>query len=159
VPGGKAAQEGPYGYGGQIMSERTRTTVKDPVCGMTIREEEAAGTSDYKGRTYFFCSTGCKAKFDADPEKYIGADGPEKVMEGTRSENAPERNAPELSRLDIPVTGMSCASCAISIEKVLSDVEGVREAGVNYASGKATVLFDPERAGAKDFVSSIRGSG
>jgi len=134
--------------------------VQDPVCGMTIREEEAAGTSEYKGRTYFFCSTGCKAKFDADPERYAGEGGTDQVQEASRPENvSPERGAPKLSRIDIPVTGMSCASCAVSIEKVLSDVEGVREAGVNYASGKATVLFDPERAGAKDLVSSIRGSG
>ncbi|MHB8095968.1 MAG: heavy metal translocating P-type ATPase, partial [Candidatus Aminicenantales bacterium] len=134
--------------------------VQDPVCGMTIREEDAAGTSDYKGRTYFFCSTGCKAKFDADPEKYVGAGGTDKVMEGPRPENvSPGPGAPPLTRLDIPVTGMSCASCAISIEKVLSDVEGVREAGVNYATGKATVLFDPDRAAANNLVSSIRRSG
>jgi P-type Cu+ transporter len=134
--------------------------VQDPVCGMTIREEEAAGTSDYKGRKFFFCSAGCKAKFDADPEKYLRAGGADKAMEGPQPGNvSPEPVAKKLARLDIPVTGMSCASCAVSIEHVLSDVEGVREAGVNYASGKATVLFDPERAGANNLVSSIRGSG
>lgn len=45
---------------------------KDPVCGMEIDEKTAAGKSEYKGKTYYFCSTGCKKSFDQDPEKYVG---------------------------------------------------------------------------------------
>jgi len=44
---------------------------KDLVCGMTINPEQAAGKSEYKGNTYFFCSKACKAAFDKDPEKYV----------------------------------------------------------------------------------------
>ena len=33
-------------------------TVHDPVCGMDIEPETAAGTSEYKGQTYYFCSAG-----------------------------------------------------------------------------------------------------
>jgi YHS domain-containing protein len=47
-------------------------TVKDPVCGMDIDPATAAGTSEYKGQTYYFCSPGCKKSFDKDPEKYVG---------------------------------------------------------------------------------------
>lgn len=43
---------------------------KDPICGMNVDESKAAGTADYKGKTYYFCSAGCKAKFDQAPEKY-----------------------------------------------------------------------------------------
>jgi P-type Cu+ transporter len=43
----------------------------DPVCGMTVDPQHAAGTSSYQGRTYYFCSKGCVAKFEADPEKYL----------------------------------------------------------------------------------------
>jgi Cu+-exporting ATPase len=50
------------------------TTYKDPVCGMEITAEGAAGTSEYKGQTYYFCSPGCKRSFDKDPEKYINKD-------------------------------------------------------------------------------------
>ena len=53
------------------------TTVKDPVCGMDIDPETAAGKSEYKGQTYYFCSTGCKRSFDKEPEKYIGHSGHE----------------------------------------------------------------------------------
>jgi YHS domain-containing protein len=45
---------------------------KDPVCGMDVDEQGAAGKSEYKGQTYYFCSPGCKRSFDKDPEKYVG---------------------------------------------------------------------------------------
>ena len=47
------------------------TIVKDPVCGMNINRATAAGTSEYKGQTYYFCSLGCKKSFDNEPEKYL----------------------------------------------------------------------------------------
>ncbi len=42
----------------------------DPVCEMTIDEGDAAGTSEYKGKTYYFCCAHCKEEFDQDPESY-----------------------------------------------------------------------------------------
>lgn len=49
-------------------------TIKDPVCGMDVDREKAAGKSDHGGETYFFCSKSCKAKFDAEPERYVKRD-------------------------------------------------------------------------------------
>jgi Cu+-exporting ATPase len=43
---------------------------KDVVCGMQIDRAKAAGSSTYGGKTFYFCSNGCKVKFDADPAKY-----------------------------------------------------------------------------------------
>jgi Cu+-exporting ATPase len=48
----------------------TRTS-KDPVCGMTVAEETSAGTSEYDGKTYYFCSAGCRESFEKEPEKYL----------------------------------------------------------------------------------------
>jgi Cu+-exporting ATPase len=45
----------------------------DPVCGMTVEPATAAGQSDYKGKTYYFCSQHCVHAFRADPEKYLDA--------------------------------------------------------------------------------------
>ena len=42
----------------------------DPVCGMTVDEKNAAAKVDHGGKTYYFCSPACKAKFDKTPEKY-----------------------------------------------------------------------------------------
>ena len=41
---------------------------KDPVCGMEVEADQAAGTSEYQGRKVYFCSLGCKEKFDREPE-------------------------------------------------------------------------------------------
>ena len=46
----------------------------DPVCKMEVDEATAEWTSEYKGKTYYFCAPGCKASFDKDPEKYLGGD-------------------------------------------------------------------------------------
>lgn len=43
---------------------------RDVVCGMQIDPAKAAGTSQYQGKTYYFCSNSCKAKFDANPSQY-----------------------------------------------------------------------------------------
>jgi hypothetical protein len=45
-------------------------TVVDPVCGMRIDPARAAGTREYRGRTYHLCSEACLGTFDADPERY-----------------------------------------------------------------------------------------
>jgi Cu+-exporting ATPase len=52
---------------------KMENTVHDVVCGMDIDPATAAGKSEYKGQTYYFCSPGCKRSFDKDPEKYVGA--------------------------------------------------------------------------------------
>lgn len=44
----------------------------DPVCGMQVDEQQATEKSEYQGKTYYFCSTGCKRQFDKDPERYLG---------------------------------------------------------------------------------------
>jgi len=47
--------------------------VIDPVCGMKVNPETAAGSFEYKGETYYFCNPHCLEKFRADPEKYLSA--------------------------------------------------------------------------------------
>jgi Cu+-exporting ATPase len=48
----------------------------------------------------------------------------------------------ETQRLDLPITGMSCAGCAARIEKELQSLPGVQEAQVNFATEKATLRYD-----------------
>jgi Cu+-exporting ATPase len=45
----------------------------DPVCGMEVNPASAEGFSEYGGQTFYFCSKGCKQKFDADPQRYLDA--------------------------------------------------------------------------------------
>jgi len=44
--------------------------VKDPVCGMMIRPEDAAATEVHEGRTFYFCSKPCHDTFVAHPHRY-----------------------------------------------------------------------------------------
>ena len=44
---------------------------KDLICGMQVDEQAAAGTSEYQGKMYYFCSPGCKAAFEKEPETSI----------------------------------------------------------------------------------------
>lgn len=48
---------------------------KDPVCGMMVDPKTAAAKSDYEGKTYYFCSKGCKVSFDKEPQKYLSHPG------------------------------------------------------------------------------------
>jgi Cu+-exporting ATPase len=45
----------------------------------------------------------------------------------------------------VTISGMHCASCAVNIEKELAKVSGVKRASVNFASGKASIVYDPSR--------------
>jgi Cu+-exporting ATPase len=45
----------------------------DPVCGMKVLPQKAAASVQRAGRTWYFCSQGCKTKFEADPGKYDGS--------------------------------------------------------------------------------------
>ena len=58
-----------------------------------------------------------------------------------------------------PIEGMSCAACAARIERVLSKIDGVDTASVNFASEKAVVRFDPARAHASDLAAAIEKAG
>jgi Cu+-exporting ATPase len=65
--------------------------------------------------------------------------------------------APE--RLDLPVSGMTCAACARTIERTLSKTPGVERAKVNFATATATVEYDPACARPGDFVCAIENLG
>lgn len=45
--------------------------VIDPVCKMELEDKLAAHKSEYKGKTYYFCSLEHKKMFDKEPEKYL----------------------------------------------------------------------------------------
>lgn len=48
----------------------------DPVCGMELNPQTAAGQSEHQGQTYYFCSESCKRQFDQNPERYAGQQAP-----------------------------------------------------------------------------------
>jgi P-type Cu+ transporter len=67
-------------------------------------------------------------------------------------------NATETRRLDLPIEGMTCASCAVRIEKKLNKLAGV-SASVNFAMETASVEFDPARTAPGDLMSAVEAAG
>jgi Cu+-exporting ATPase len=57
-----------HGAGGQAADSRTAT---DPVCGMKVDPATTAHSAEHAGERHVFCSGGCKAKFEADPARYL----------------------------------------------------------------------------------------
>jgi YHS domain-containing protein len=54
------------------MVMKNATIVKDLVCGMDVDLATAAGRTEYKGQTYYFCGSSCKEKFELTPEEFLG---------------------------------------------------------------------------------------
>jgi P-type Cu+ transporter len=77
-------------------------------------------------------------------------------MSRTEAPASPDR---EHDRVDLPVRGMTCASCAARIEGGLSALDGVAEAHVNFATNRATVVYDGATTGPDAFASTIEGLG
>jgi Cu+-exporting ATPase len=56
---------------------QTATEAIDPVCGMSIAPEDATGTAEHNGTTYYFCNPSCEEKFRAHPQDYVEGHRPE----------------------------------------------------------------------------------
>ena len=133
--------------------------VRDPVCGMTIDESQAVAVARHDGQTYYFCAASCHAKFVADPARYLdGAVKGEPVPAAISGPEPAAAAAGPAVRLDFGVGGMSCASCASTIEAALRRVPGVRSASVNFAAERATVFAGPGTAPAA-LLAAVRDAG
>ncbi len=139
---------------------------KDVVCGMNVLEDRAAATSEYNGKTYYFCSEYCKKQFDQDPEKYLSPAWTPVGMSGSGDTASDKKGAireAETSgggqRINLPVRGMSCAGCAANIQKNLDSIDGVEKANVNFANSLATVIFNPDIVKPEALIASIRETG
>lgn len=125
-------------------------TVRDPVCGMELEAEKAFATRQVKNETYFFCSADCLEKFESNTEKYLltvpsATTGVSKVREKT-------------VRLELPVAGIE-RSGGPALAQAMKAVPGVRTANVNVVGKRVSIVYDPERANATDFVDAVRQAG
>ena len=69
---------------GEIQMATKTTMQTDPVCGMQVEPGKAAGSSQHAGQTYYFCSSGCKTRFDKDPSAYVKSEGQARSGGGVR---------------------------------------------------------------------------
>ena len=83
-------------------------TARDPVCGMAVDPHDARHRADHEGRPYHFCSAGCREKFMADPERYLGEVRPaEPVPEGALYTCPMHPEIRQLGPGSCPICGMA----------------------------------------------------
>src|SRR5215216_1987148 len=94
--------------------------VKDPVCGMWVDPHTAKHRAEHGGHPYYFCSAGCRAKFLADPARYL-----DPAAAAAKAEPVPEGTIytcpmhPEIRQ----VGPGSCPICGMALEPVLVSQE------------------------------------
>ncbi|MEK6867215.1 MAG: cation transporter, partial [Nanoarchaeota archaeon] len=64
-----------------------------------------------------------------------------------------------MTKTQLSISGMHCASCATILTKALQKVSGVTEATVNYSTEKAMIDYDPKQAKIPDFISAVKKKG
>ncbi len=82
------------GHEGHTTMAPTDSRAIDPVCGMRVDPQKTQHRHSFEGRTYYFCSAGCKTKFATGPAKYLAA------------KDAEPAATPAQARATDPVCGM-----------------------------------------------------
>jgi P-type Cu+ transporter len=105
--------------------DSTSAAFVDPVCGMTVKPESAAGSFVYENQTYYFCSTHCLQKFREDPERFTKAttDSMNAVPIGIQPRKSPAVRASQSAEYTCPmhpeivsdVPG-NCPICGMALE-------------------------------------------
>ena len=94
-----------HGHDGGVTAAGT---ARDPVCGMTVDPHNARHRAEHDGRPYYFCSAGCREKFMADPDRYLGKARPaEPVPEGALYTCPMHPEIRQLGPGSCPICGMA----------------------------------------------------
>lgn len=103
------------------MASATKHSFIDPVCGMTVSPEHAAGRAEFAGTTYFFCSAHCQNKFNANPKAFAPDARQETDSPHTHATSA---NRPPTSKYFCPMcpgvesdTPGDCRKCGMALER------------------------------------------
>ena len=145
----------------------------DPVCGMTISREDAAGHTGNNGRTYYFCSESCLKQFQAEPRRFQHGSPPAAVTsaDSTREYTCPMD--PEV-RQQGTVDGRQVAvGNTRLLESVSAEANGLAAKADVLRQDGQTVMFvaidhravgligvaDPVKAGAREAIGSLHAEG
>lgn len=126
VPGKEASSphEHSHDHHHVVSTEKKeKTLVSDPVCGMKVEPQKAAGEAEHNGQTFYFCSTHCLHKFTADPESFLKGE-----IEPDKAEISPIRGSTEYTCPmhpevvqdepgDCPFCGMALESVTVTLEE------------------------------------------
>jgi Cu+-exporting ATPase len=87
----------------------------DPVCGMTVEPEHAAGSYEYRGRTYYFCNPSCLERFAASPAEFVSDAGEAKPPEARSIPGAQLYVCPMHPEVEQEGPG-ACPKCGMALE-------------------------------------------
>ena len=97
--------------------------VQDPVCGMTVDSHTSEHHTAHEGRTYFFCSARCQARFEANPGEYVRATAPSpspSAASAPAEGEVVEYTCPMHPEIRRAGPG-SCPICGMALEPVTGD--------------------------------------
>ncbi|MGE0175101.1 MAG: heavy metal translocating P-type ATPase [Oligoflexales bacterium] len=100
-----------------------RDSVLDPVCGMAVTSATAKGRTDFDGKTYLFCSTKCKTKFDQGPAQYVKVSKPKT---SAKAKDGVEYTCPMHPQIRQIGPG-NCPICGMALEPVTATDEHPEE--------------------------------
>lgn len=112
---------------------------KDPVCGMMVDPERAAGKAEHAGKTYYFCSRRCAERFRAEPEKFLAAPGTAGMEHAAAPKAAANDSAAKGVRYTCPMDPEvvqigpgTCPKCGMALEPM--DFVAEEQPGPEYES-------------------------
>jgi P-type Cu+ transporter len=91
--------------------------VVDPVCGMDIEIEDAVGSHEHAGTTYYFCNPVCLARFSADPEAYLHPSADKAVGEQTGMSSSGGYTCPMHPEVVEP-KNVLCPKCGMALDPI-----------------------------------------
>ncbi|HUO84288.1 MAG TPA: YHS domain-containing protein, partial [Thermoanaerobaculia bacterium] len=104
-----------------ISAPSASSLVTDPVCGMTIDPAKAVGKVHYAGRSWYFCSASCDARFQGEPERYVSQAMRESArVTGEAAEPAGRVGAVYTCPMDPEVRQSkpgACPKCGMALER------------------------------------------
>jgi P-type Cu+ transporter len=110
---------------------------KDPVCGMMVDPQKAAGKVEHGGKTYYFCSARCAERFQSEPEKFLAAPGtagmehkavPDAAQAGLKNIRYTCPMHPEI----VQIGPGTCPKCGMALEPM--DIVAEEQADPEYDS-------------------------
>jgi P-type Cu+ transporter len=110
---------------------------KDPVCGMMVDPQKAAGKVEHAGKTYYFCSERCAERFRNEPEKFLAAPGtagmehktaPVAGLAGSKNVRYTCPMHPEI----VQIGPGTCPKCGMALEPM--DIVAEEQADPEYES-------------------------
>lgn len=108
--------------------------VKDPVCGMLLNPQKAAGNKKYATKIYYFCSTRCVERFEQDPQKFLASPGTAGMEQPTGDAAGVEQKGTRYTcpmHSEIVQIGPGiCPKCGMTLEPM--DISAEDEADPEY---------------------------